>query len=237
VAVCEGVARRWRWFSSFSRPGSLVIVSRLRACLSDANSEDAVVHPRAAEARVNEGGPSQVALVVDDEGVTRRTLREELEPRGFLVVEAAGGDEAWERFRKELPDLVVTDLRMPRGDGVALVRRIRREARSWVPIIVITSQTDLDIIKLAVQAVRESATEVLHLRRDLERLGEVARDLTMLSVRSLRRERRLRDMRTILSLLPECEGNVSKLSRLSEIPRSTLYGLLREMNLLDTLED
>jgi DNA-binding NtrC family response regulator len=194
-----------------------------------------MVGARAVE--LNEGGVGPVALVVDDEAVTRRTLREELEPRGFVVVEAADGEEGWERFQKELPDLVVTDLRMPRGDGVGLVRRIRREAKSWVPVVVITSQTDLDIIKMAVQATREAATEVLHLRRDLERLGEVAQKLSALSVRSLRRQKRLRDMRSILSLLPDCDGNVSKLSRLTEIPRSTLYGLLREMNLLDALED
>lgn len=176
-------------------------------------------------------------LVVDDEPVTRRTLREELEPRGFLVVEAADGEEAWERFQKELPDLVVTDLRMPRADGVALVRRIRREAKSWVPVVVITSQTDLDIIKMAVQATKEAATEVLHLRRDLERLGDVAQELSSLSVRSLRRQKRLRDKRNILSQLPECDGNISKLSRLTEIPRSTVYGLLREMDLLEAFED
>ena len=178
-----------------------------------------------------------MVLVVDDEPVTRRTLREELEPRGFLVVEAADGEEAWERFQKELPDLVVTDLRMPRGDGVALVRRIRREAKSWVPVLVVTSQTDLDIIKMAVQATKEAATEVLHLRRDLERLADVAQELTSLSVRSLRRQKRLRDMRTIVSVLPDCDGNVSKIARMTEIPRSTVYILLREMNLLEEVED
>ena len=178
-----------------------------------------------------------MVLVVDDEAVTRRTIREELEPRGFLVVEAADGEEAWERFQKELPDLVVTDLRMPRGDGVGLVRRIRREAKSWVPLIVITSQTDLDIIKMAVQATKEAATEVLHLRRDLDRLADVAEELSSLSVRSLRRQKRLRDMRTILSVLPDCDGNVSKLSRMTEIPRSTVYVLLREMNLLKEFEE
>ena len=136
---------------------------------------------RAAELDGEGVGP--VVLVVDDEPVTRRTLREELEPRGFLVVEAADGEEAWELFQKELPDLVVTDLRMPRGDGVTLVRRIRREAKSWVPVIVITSQTDLDIIKMAVQATKEAATEVLHLRRDLDRLADVAEELSSLSVR------------------------------------------------------
>jgi DNA-binding NtrC family response regulator len=194
-----------------------------------------VVAVRAAE--LSEGGSRPVVLVVDDEAVTRRTLREELEPRGFLIVEAADGEEAWERFQKELPDLVVTDLRMPRADGVALVRKIRREAKSWVPVVVITSQTDLDIIKLAVQATKEAATEVLHLRRDLDRLADVAQELSSLSVRSLRRQKRMRDMRTILAVLPDCDGNVSKLSRLTEIPRSTLYGLLREMNLLDVVEE
>jgi len=194
-----------------------------------------VAGARAAELDGEGVGP--VVLVVDDEPVTRRTLREELEPRGFLVVEAADGEEAWELFQKELPDLVVTDLRMPRGDGVGLVRRIRREAKSWVPVIVITSQTDLDIIKMAVQATKEAATEVLHLRRDLDRLADVAEELSSLSVRSLRRQKRLRDMRTILSVLPDCDGNVSKISRMTEIPRSTVYVLLREMNLLKEFEE
>ena len=193
--------------------------------------------PSARAAELDGEGVGPVVLVVDDEPVTRRTLREELEPRGFLVVEAADGEEAWELFQKELPDLVVTDLRMPRGDGVGLVRRIRREAKSWVPVIVITSQTDLDIIKMAVQATKEAATEVLHLRRDLDRLADVAEELSSLSVRSLRRQKRLRDMRTILSVLPDCDGNVSKLSRMTEIPRSTVYVLLREMNLLKEFEE
>jgi DNA-binding NtrC family response regulator len=174
-----------------------------------------------------------VALVVDDDPLMRRTLREELAPRGFLIVEAANGREAWERFQKELPDLVVTDLRMPEADGVALVRRIRREARSWVPVIVITSQTDLEIIRMAVEATKESATEVLHVRRDLDRLGDMAERLCSTSVRSLRRQKRQRDRRAILEALPECGGNVSMLSRVTEIPRSTLYALLREMDLLD----
>jgi DNA-binding NtrC family response regulator len=176
---------------------------------------------------------SLVALVADDDEVARRTLIEELEPRGFLVVEACDGEEAWHTFKKEAPDLVVTDLRMPRADGVELVRRIRVEAGSWTPIIVITSQTDLDIIKLAVQATKEAATEVLHLRRELHRVGEVAERLMSMSVRDLRRAKRARERRLILEAMPECSGNVSMLARVTDIPRSTLYGLLREMDLID----
>ena len=173
-----------------------------------------------------------VALVADDDAVTRRTLAEELAPRGFIVVQACDGEEAWRLFNREMPDIVVTDLRMPRADGVELVRRIRMDAGSWTPIIVITSQTDLDIIKLAVQATKEAATEVLHLRRELHRVGEVAERLLSLSVRDLRQAKKARDRRLILEAMPECSGNVAKLARVTEIPRSTLYGLLREMDLL-----
>ena len=173
-----------------------------------------------------------IALVVDDHSVTRRILSEELEPHGFMVVEAGDGEEGWELFNKELPDLVVTDLRMPRMDGVELVRRIRVDAQSWTPIVVITSQTDLDIIKMVVQATKEAATEVLHLRRELHRIGDVAQRLLSMSVRTLRQAKRARERRLILEALPECGGNVSKLSRVTEIPRSTLYGLLKDMELL-----
>ena len=177
-----------------------------------------------------------IALIADDDEITRRTLAEELEPRGFIVVEARDGEEAWVLFNKEMPDLVVTDLRMPRADGVELVRRIRTDARSWTPVIVITSQTDLDIIKLAVQATKEAATEVLHLRRELHLVGDVAEKLMSMTVRTLRKAKRARERRRIFEALPECGGNVSKLARVTEIPRSTLYGLLGEMGLLDDEE-
>jgi DNA-binding NtrC family response regulator len=188
-------------------------------------------NPPAVDRRIDLETP--IALVADDDEVTRRTLAEELVPRGFTVLQACDGEEAWELFNKEMPDLVVTDLRMPRADGVELVRRIRVEAGSWAPIIVITSQTDLDIIKLAVQATKEAATEVLHLRRELHRVGEVAERLMSMSVRDLRRAKRARERRLILEAMPECSGNVSMLARVTEIPRSTLYGLLREMDLID----
>jgi DNA-binding NtrC family response regulator len=174
-----------------------------------------------------------VVLVTSDHRVARRRLRDELDARGFLTVESESGDAAWERFRKELPDLVVMDVRLSLTEGVELVRRIRRTARSWVPILVVTGDTDLDVLKVAVQATKEGATEVLHFRRDLDRLGETAERLCALSVAGMRREKRLRAMQTIQSLLPECEGNLSKLARLAEIPRSTLYLLLREMGLLE----
>lgn len=73
-------------------------------------------------------------LVVDDQPKPRRLLTAELQDAGFEVVEAADGDEGWRSFLSNTPDAVVTDMEMPRCDGLELLRRIR--SQSDVPVIV-----------------------------------------------------------------------------------------------------
>ncbi|HKX45634.1 MAG TPA: response regulator, partial [Planctomycetota bacterium] len=77
-------------------------------------------------------------LVVDDQSGPRHVLAGELAQAGYAVVEAGDGNEAWSRFCEAEPDLVITDLVMPRCDGHALLRRIR--GRSSVPVIVVSAQ-------------------------------------------------------------------------------------------------
>jgi two-component system, NtrC family, response regulator HydG len=77
-------------------------------------------------------------LVVDDDPGVRYTLREILESAKLEVVEAADGQEALERFEATFCPLVVTDLRMPRLDGMELLRRL--VARAPAPrVVVITA--------------------------------------------------------------------------------------------------
>ena len=75
-------------------------------------------------------------LVVGSRKVARHRLRVALEDQGFGVVEARDGMEGFECFQREAPEWVVTDLEMPRCDGIGLVRRIGRA--SSVPVIVYT---------------------------------------------------------------------------------------------------
>ncbi len=75
-------------------------------------------------------------LVADDEPAIRKVVRDALERDGHEVVAAIDGQEALERFEEGAFDLVVTDLAMPRMDGLELVKEIRR--RSAVPILVLT---------------------------------------------------------------------------------------------------
>ncbi len=63
------------------------------------------------------------ALVVDDDRAVRFTLRGFLEDEGVEVEEATDGESALERLRQQTFDLVITDLRMPRLDGMELLRR------------------------------------------------------------------------------------------------------------------
>ena len=75
-------------------------------------------------------------LVVDDDMAIRRAVTTELAAAGFATVEAADGEEGLERFREVEPDLVLTDLAMPRRDGLSLVRELRRS--SGTPIVVLS---------------------------------------------------------------------------------------------------
>src|SRR5438034_1808670 len=75
-------------------------------------------------------------LVVDDEPQITRVLRTVLSSQGYQVRVAAEGETALSNFTEWRPELVITDLYMPRMDGVELCRRIR--AVSAVPIIVLS---------------------------------------------------------------------------------------------------
>ena len=65
-------------------------------------------------------------LVVDDEAGMRSALASSFERRGWRVETAAGAGEALARFRRQLHPLVVTDIRMPDGDGFSVMREVRR---------------------------------------------------------------------------------------------------------------
>lgn len=66
-------------------------------------------------------------LVIDDDRLVLDGLATALSAAGFVVSVAAGGHEALALARTVDPDIVVTDLRMPGMDGLAVLRRLRQE--------------------------------------------------------------------------------------------------------------
>ncbi len=75
-------------------------------------------------------------LVVDDDDSIRGTLEQNLSVSGFDVTAARDGIEGFDRFTSSRPDLVISDLAMPRADGFALIQRIR--ATGDTPILVLS---------------------------------------------------------------------------------------------------
>ncbi len=83
---------------------------------------------------------SRRALIVEDEAPIRRFVRMALEGEGWTVVEAATLREGLADAATQAPDLVVLDLGLPDGDGVALLRDLR--TRSRTPVIVLSARSD-----------------------------------------------------------------------------------------------
>lgn len=80
-------------------------------------------------------------LVVDDSPLTRELLASLLDAVGFEVSTAPDGEEAFEQLLKAPAELVVTDLEMPRLDGLGLTRRLKAHPTlNRVPVVIITTR-------------------------------------------------------------------------------------------------
>jgi two-component system KDP operon response regulator KdpE len=75
-------------------------------------------------------------LVVDDEPQITRVLKTTLSSQGYAIRTASDGDEAVQVMKEWMPDLLITDLRMPHMNGLELCRYVR--AKSALPIIVLS---------------------------------------------------------------------------------------------------
>lgn len=110
-------------------------------------------------------------LVVDDFAMDRRLaggLLGKLE--GWEVIYADDGDSALEQLERHLPDLVVTDLQMPRMNGLELVQAVKRDY-PLIPIILMTATGSEEI---AVQALQHGAASYVPKRRLAQDLAETA---------------------------------------------------------------
>jgi CheY-like chemotaxis protein len=83
----------------------------------------------------------KTALVVDDSMLIRHSVCRFLEERGLIVESATNGEEALGVLNNFVPDLIITDLSMPRMGGKELVKRIRQmEIFADTPILVLAAR-------------------------------------------------------------------------------------------------
>lgn len=85
---------------------------------------------------------SKTILTVDDSVSIRQMVRFTLESAGYAVVEAEDGCNALERISPEIK-LIITDVNMPRMDGLTLVKQIRASATNkFTPILLLTTESN-----------------------------------------------------------------------------------------------
>ncbi|SDR09485.1 two-component system, chemotaxis family, response regulator CheY [Rhizobiales bacterium GAS191] len=96
---------------------------------------------------------SKVILTVDDSRTMRDMLRMALADAGFSVVQAEDGLHGLDVLQGEKPDVIITDINMPRLDGFGFIEGVRRDPRHRaVPILVLTTESDAEKKNRARQA-------------------------------------------------------------------------------------
>jgi DNA-binding NtrC family response regulator len=87
-------------------------------------------------------------MVIDDESIVGRRLKPALEKKGDIVETFEEGEAALARFAEEPFDIVVTDIRMERIDGIEILEKIRA-ASSQTKVIIITGYATVEIAREA----------------------------------------------------------------------------------------
>ncbi|MGK4000908.1 sigma-54-dependent transcriptional regulator [Sorangium sp. So ce1024] len=137
---------------------------------------------------------SSRVLVVDDEASARSGLEKLLRQEGYAVDAAGDGAEALEIAAERPPDVVVTDLKMPKMDGMALLGKLREQDPS-LPVLVVTAFGD---VTSAVQAMRAGAEDYLTKPVDFDALllsieRALERSALRVEAENLRRQLRERE--------------------------------------------
>jgi len=102
-----------------------------------------------------EGTTRARVLVVDDDENALRALEKLLRAEGFATSTAPDGEAALAEARRALPDVVLTDLHMPRMDGLELCTRLH-EIDDDLPVIIMTAHADMESV---IESLRERAED------------------------------------------------------------------------------
>jgi DNA-binding NtrC family response regulator len=135
-------------------------------------------------------------LIVDDEPATRDLFAELLERWGHEVSQTADGHEALKLAAELHPDLIISDLVMPKLDGLALVRALREEQPD-TPVVIITGRGSIDS---AVEAVREGVFDFVEKPLDPARLKVILQ-------RALEKKETMHEMQVLRRRLGQLQGS------------------------------
>lgn len=162
-------------------------------------------------------------LIVDDDPLVRRSVRDHLAREGHAIVEAASVKEAYERLTPEI-DLALLDYQLPDGDGLSILRRIKEQTPDTIAIMM----TAFPGVGSAVEAMKLGAFHYVTKPANLDELALLVD--TALETSRLRREvRAFRSSHSreysvdaIVGTSPAVQALKSVLARVAASPASTV---------------
>jgi len=155
-------------------------------------------------------------LIIEDEKITRISLTNTLRKEGFEVISASAGDEGLKLFHEELPEVVITDLRLPRIGGIEILSMVLAKSPECKVIIMTAYAT----VETAVAALKMGAYDyltkpfspdkLLSIIRNIHRLMEVVNENIVLKGRL-----RVLEDRTIIGNSPVMKQLVETVNRVA----------------------
>jgi DNA-binding NtrC family response regulator len=131
-------------------------------------------------------------LVVDDARSTLKAMDTILRREGYTVLTATSGEEALECIREQDIDLLFSDVKMPKMDGLTLLRQVK-QADQGITVVMISGHREIDV---AIEAMKEGAFDYLLKplgRDDVLRVAHKALAMRVLMVENLALKRQVRD--------------------------------------------
>ncbi|MFH2035307.1 MAG: response regulator [Candidatus Zixiibacteriota bacterium] len=138
-------------------------------------------------------------LLVDDEESFRQITSTTLGRRGFVVTEAIDGESALKEIEKNVPDVVLLDLKMPGLSGIETLQKIR-EIEPSLPVIILTGHGDFNS---AMAGIKLEVVDFIQKPVDVDQLGVRIRTLLAKTEDKVLREPTIAELMTSPSLYPK----------------------------------
>ena len=151
-------------------------------------------------------------LIVEDDDATRAGLAELVRTWGFVTDAAANGEEALKLITSFRPAIVVTDMVMPKMDGLSLLKALKDDA-DQLKVILLTAQGS---VETAVEALKDGAADYLTKPVDTQKLRLLLESISQLNAQKRENEalrRQLRDKGSFGSIV----GNSAKMRKIYQV--------------------
>lgn len=116
-------------------------------------------------------------LVADGDPKNLQILRENLETAGFEVIIAADGMQAWQKISSSVPDLILSEVNLPKLDGFQLLEKLKADpVTSSIPLMFLTNRRELqDRVRSLRGGVKDYMIKPLHIKEVLARIRMILR--------------------------------------------------------------